>query len=316
MRFGVILVAVVALALAPGLQASGSGAINAPEQRDKPYLVLVSIDGFRWDYQDLHATPALDRIAANGIRAERLIPVFPTLTFPNHYSIATGLYPAHHGLLGNRFPNRDRTRWYSLHERATVQDGSWYGGEPVWVAAEQAGMVTAAFYFVGTEAAIQGTPLSYWRQYDASLPGGTRVQQVLEWLSLPAGQRPHLLTLYFEDVDSASHDFGPGSQENNAAIVRVDGYLGDLLDGISALPYGDEVYVVVVSDHGQIATRANDQILVIDEVADITGATAVDHGAVAFIYLPEDERHRAREIRRRNQRCMETRPRHFACRGA
>ena len=106
--------------------AQGSGGINAPGHRDKPYLVLVSIDGFRWDYQDLYDTPALDRLAANGVRAERMIPVFPTLTFPNHYSIATGLYPANHGLIGNTFPNEDRSDWYAMSKREAVQDGGWY----------------------------------------------------------------------------------------------------------------------------------------------------------------------------------------------
>ncbi len=106
--------------------AAGSGGVNAPDQRDKPYLILVSIDGFRWDYPDPGITPTLDRIAANGIRAQELVPVFPTLTFPNHYSIATGLYPANHGLIGNRFPSKDRTKFYSLYDRDSVQDGSWY----------------------------------------------------------------------------------------------------------------------------------------------------------------------------------------------
>ena len=136
--------------------AAGSGGINAPEHRDKPYLVLISIDGFRWDYQDLHDTPTLDRIADAGIRADALIPVFPTLTFPNHYSIATGLYPANHGIIGNTFPDAVRRDWYSIRDRATVEHGDWYRGEPIWVTAERNGMVTAAFFFVGTEADIGG----------------------------------------------------------------------------------------------------------------------------------------------------------------
>ena len=176
MRFFVWLLLLVASAAL----AQGSGGINLPEHRDKPYLVLVSLDGFRWDYQDLYNTPALDRIAADGVRAERMIPVFPTLTFPNHYSIATGLYPAHHGLIDNTFPNDDLSDWYSIRRREAVQDGAWYAGEPVWVAAEKAGMVTAAYYFVGTEADIQGIPMTYWHTFDASVPGTTRVQPFSE----------------------------------------------------------------------------------------------------------------------------------------
>jgi predicted AlkP superfamily pyrophosphatase or phosphodiesterase len=277
--------------------ASGSGGVNAPEQRNKPYLVLVSLDGFRWDFQNLHDTPALDRITDAGVHAERMIPVFPTLTFPNHYSIATGLYPAGHRLIGNTFPNADLSEWYSLRRREAVQDGKWYGGEPVWVAAEKAGMVTAAYYFVGTEADIQGVPMTYWHQFDASVPGMARVQQVLDWLSMPGERRPHFITLYFEDVDTMTHGYGPGSTQSIAAVERVDGYLGTLLDGIEALPIADDVYLLVVSDHGLIGKRIDDTIFVIDAIADLEGLSVIDHGAAAFIYFPAPDRQRAIEIR-------------------
>jgi len=271
--------------------------VNAADQLDKPYLILISIDGFRWDYQDLYDTPALDRIAASGVRAERMIPVFPTLTFPNHYSIATGLYPANHRLIGNTFPNKDQTEWYSLRKREEVQDGKWYGGEPVWVAAEKAGMVTAAYYFVGTEADIQTIPMTYWHQFDASIPGMERVQQVLDWLSMPDDERPHLITLYFEDVDTATHDYGPGSNRSIDAIRRVDGYLEALLSGIYELPIAEEIYLVVVSDHGQLTKKLDEEILVIDDVVDTDGLSIVDHGAAAFVYFPEPDADRASTIR-------------------
>ena len=121
---------------------NGTGGVNAPEQRDKPYLVLISIDGFRWDYQDLYDTPALDRLAARGVRAESVQPVFPTLTFPNHYSIATGLYPANHGIVANDFPDPDSGDWYLYKSARIVQQGQWYGGEPIWVAAEKNGRIS------------------------------------------------------------------------------------------------------------------------------------------------------------------------------
>lgn len=278
--------------------AQGSGGINAPEHRDKPYLILISLDGFRWDYQDLYDTPALDRIAANGVRAERMIPVFPTLTFPNHYSIATGLYPANHGLIGNAFPNKeDHDDWYAIAKREAVQDGRWYGGEPVWVAAEKAGMVTAAYYFVGTEADIQGVPMTYWHTFDASVPGLDRVSKALEWLSMPEERRPHFITLYFEDVDTMTHGYGPGSDRSIAAIERVDGYLDALLSGIDELPHGADIYLVVVSDHGQLAKKLDDEILVIDEVVDTGGLMIVDHGAAAFVYFREDDPERAESFR-------------------
>jgi len=278
------------------LQAAGSGGINAPEVRDRPYLILVSIDGFRWDYQGLYDTPAMDRIAAAGVRADAMLPVFPTLTFPNHYSIATGLFPAHHGLIGNRFPSKDRQKFYSLYERETVQDGSWYGGEPIWVAAERAGLVTAAFYFVGTEAPVDGVPMTYWKAYDDSIPGSRRVEQALDWLAMDEAHRPHLITLYFEDVDRATHKYAPGSPQSRRSIERVDGYLAELLDGIAALPVADEVYLILVSDHGQTRVR-EDPPFIIERVVNLDGVLSVDHGAISFLYLPESDRDRAIEIR-------------------
>lgn len=283
--------------LATAAGAAGSGGINSSEQRDKPYLLLISIDGFRWDYQDLYDTPTLDRVAANGVRAERMIPVFPTLTFPNHYSIATGLYPARHRLIGNSFPSRDRSRFYTLSDRSAVQDGSWYAGRPVWLAAEESGMVTAAYFFVGTEADIGGVNMTYWNQFDASIPAKERVEQALAWLSMPAESRPHLVTLYFEDVDLASHRYGPGSEESIAAIRRVDDYLETLLNGIEALPIADQVSIVIVSDHGQSAYVKDSPPFIIDEVASLDGLTTVDHGAAAFIYFPEPDRRLAEGLR-------------------
>jgi arylsulfatase A-like enzyme len=277
--------------------AAGSGGINAPDQRDKPYLILVSIDGFRWDYQALYNTPTLDRVAANGVRAERMIPVFPTLTFPNHYSIATGLYPANHGLIGNQFPSKDRIRFYSLRDRNTVQDGSWYGGEPVWVAAERNGMVSAAYFFVGTEAAINGIPMTYWHTFDYAVSGFDRVDKVIEWLSMPDEKRPHMITLYFEDVDLNSHRYGPGSRQSIEAIERVDGYLARLLAGVDNLPVADDLTIVVLSDHGQLRRNTDAEPFIFGEAADLDGLTVVDHGATAFLYFSAPDPDRAVVIR-------------------
>lgn len=270
---------------------------NAPGKLDSPYLVLVSIDGFGSGYQARYETPALDRLAARGVRAKALRPVFPTLTFPNHYSIATGLYPAEHGIVGNDFPDEQRTRWYSLWDRNAVEDGSWYNGEPVWVVAEQHGLVTAAYYFVGTEAAIQGVSPTYWHRYDETVPGEDRVDQVLEWLSMPVESRPHVVTLYFEDVDDAGHEGGPGTALLAAAIRQVDGYVGRLLDGIAALELADQVYVVVVSDHGQSAYVDAGTPFIIADVLDLDGLKIIDGGSYASIYLAGSDSARALAIR-------------------
>ncbi|MDJ0940311.1 MAG: ectonucleotide pyrophosphatase/phosphodiesterase [Woeseiaceae bacterium] len=250
----------------------------------KPYLVLVSIDGFGWDARARADTPALDRLADTGVVAESMRPVFPTLTFPNHYAIATGLYPAEHGIVGNRFPNWERDGWYMLSDREAVQDGSWYSGEPIWVRAEKSGMVAASYFFVGTEAYVGGIRPTYSYLFDADVPGEARVDQVIEWLHLPDEKRPHMLTLYFEDVDDASHAHGPDAPETVAVISKVDGFIGRLLDGIDSLPFADDVYVIVVSDHGQARYSDPENALILDEHVDIGDAGVIQGGNYVKLY--------------------------------
>jgi predicted AlkP superfamily pyrophosphatase or phosphodiesterase len=276
--------------------ASGSGGVNASEHLGKPQVVLISIDGFRWDFQALYETPNLDRIAAAGVRAESLVPAFPTLTFPNHYSIATGRYPARHELVDNSFFSPDRSRYYTLRDRNAVQDGAWYGADPIWVVAEKNGMVSAAFFFVGTEAEIQGIRPTYWKPFNGNVDGETRVDQVLEWLALPDERRPRLITLYFEDVDEATHDYGISSPAMLEAVTLVDSLVGRLLDGIERLPIADDVYLVLVSDHGQSHFRSSEPVFVLDEFLDLTGIRTVDHGAFVALYFDEPNRDRALAI--------------------
>lgn len=233
-----------------------AGGVNDPRHEDAPYVVLLSLDGFRHDYLDRYPTPAFQRLAREGVRAERMIPTFPTKTFPTHYSIATGLYAEHHGLVGNRFWDPEKGAYYSIGDRAAVEDGTWYRGEPIWVTAERQGMRTAAFFFVGSEADAGGVRPTRWKRYDASVPNGARVDTVLAWLGEPAATRPHLVTLYFSDLDDTGHDHGPESLETAAAVAAVDRELGRLLDGIAALPHAGRVYLVVVSDHGMLKAEA------------------------------------------------------------
>ena len=272
--------------------AGGSGGVNAPQQLTKPYVVLISIDGFRWDYPDLFELPALKGIISRGFRAERLVPVFPTLTFPNHYSIATGLYPDRHGLVGNRFPVPEHGLWYALGDRTTVENGRLYHGTPLWVLAEQQGMVSAAYFFVGTEADIQGIRPSHWRSYSKEVPGDARVDQVLSWLGEAPSTRPHFITLYFEEVDDHSHWSGVGSREAVAAMHRVDGYLDRLVKGLQDLPHGNEVYLILVSDHGQAPYIDRSEAFILEDHIDLKGIRTVGEGSYCFLYFSEQERER------------------------
>jgi len=275
----------------------GSGGSNDLDKQDLPHVVLVSLDGFRWDYQDRFATPGMDRLAATGIRAASLQPVFPTVTFPNHYSIATGLNPSSHGIVANSFPSRDRQRWYSLGDPAAVGDGTWYGGEPAWVAVEAAGMVAATYFFVGSEAAIGGIRPTYWEPFDGSVPGDVRVDRVLEWLNMPDDTRPHFIAVYFGDADSVGHQFGPDSVEIAVTVAELDRLLIRLLDGIDQSPVSGEVTVILVADHGMSTYQPGSEVLVLSDVLDLSAMSVVGGGAYAFLFQEQPDLARAVQVR-------------------
>jgi hypothetical protein len=222
---------------------------NRAEQQAKPYVILVSLDGFRYDYPRIYHSPNLDALGARGASApEGMIPAYPSITFPNHYTIVTGLYPEHHGIAANAFYDPVRKQVYSYRDEQTVTDGTWYGGTPLWVLAEQQGMRAACFFWPGSEADVQGVRPTYYMKYDAKFPNRARVEQVLAWLQLPPERRPHFITLYFSDVDSAGHAHGPDSPEVAAAVREVDDEVGRLVAGVEKLNL--RVDVIVVADHG------------------------------------------------------------------
>jgi predicted AlkP superfamily pyrophosphatase or phosphodiesterase len=216
----------------------------------KNYVVMVSMDGFRWDYADLYNTPNLDKLAKEGVKADRLIPSFPTVTFPNHYTIATGLYPDHHGLVNNNFPAPDLGLYYRMSDNNAVINPAFYGGEPIWVTAENQGILSATFFWVGSEAPVKGKQATYWKPYDESISYEARIDTVIEWLSYPPEKRPGFVSLYFDEPDAISHDFGPVSEETGEVVERLDSLIGVLRLKLSALPFSKRINLIVLSDHG------------------------------------------------------------------
>ncbi|MFZ3217263.1 MAG: ectonucleotide pyrophosphatase/phosphodiesterase [Candidatus Acidiferrales bacterium] len=222
---------------------------NSPAQQAKPYVILVSLDGFRYDYPGLYHASNIAALGVRGASAPQgMLPAYPSITFPNHYTIVTGLYPEHHGIVANAFYDPARKQVYSYRDEQTVTDGTWYGGTPLWVLAEEQGMRSACFFWPGSEADIQEVRPTYYMKYDAKFPNPQRVAQVLVWLRLPPAQRPHFITLYFSDVDSAGHAHGPDSPEEAAAVHEVDREIGVLVAGLARLNL--PVDLVVVADHG------------------------------------------------------------------
>lgn len=255
---------------------------NAPAQRAKHYVVLVSLDGFRYDYSSKCGAPNLQHIAEEGASApDGMIPSFPSFTFPNHLSMVTGLYPQHHGIVENNFYDPARKERYAYDNPASVRDGTWYGGVPLWVLAEKQGMRTACFFWPGSEAEIGGMRPSHYIHYDAKIPDDQRIAQVIAWLQLPTAQRPHLITLYYSEPDHSGHKTGPDSQETAAAVRHVDSLIGTLEADLKALTL--PVDLVVVSDHGMENVEGN--WIDLDKFADLS--QFVTDGAL--LYAPNEE---------------------------
>jgi len=223
---------------------------NTAAQQAKHYVVLVSLDGFRYDYATKYGSKNLLAMAARGASApDGMIPSYPSVTFPNHYTIVTGLYPDHHGIVANSFYDPARKEGYSYTNPKITGDGSWYGGTPLWVLAEKQGMRAASFFWPSSNAEIQGKRPSYYlAPYDDNFPDQKRVEQVLAWLQLPPEKRPHFISLYYPNTDHAGHTYGPDAAETAEAVRHVDEMIGKLSDGIAAS--GLPVDLIVVADHG------------------------------------------------------------------
>ena len=225
-----------------------AGRKNSAGQQNKPYVILISADGFRYDYAEKYHAEHLLELAALGVKAAAMEPSFPSVTFPNHYTIVTGLYPSHHGLVDNSFLDPARKQFYSMSDKAKVADGTWYGGTPLWVLAEQQQMLSASFYWVASEATIQSQISTYYYIYNDKISIHNRIQAVVNWLNLPAGKRPHFITFYFPQVDHAGHVFGPDAPETKKEVLFVDSAVNELNKAVKAT--GLNVDFIFVADHG------------------------------------------------------------------
>lgn len=239
----------------------------------KPTVILISLDGFRYDYLDKYKPPTLNRLARAGVRAKWMVPSFPTKTFPNHYTIATGLYPEHHGIVENNV--YDFGEIFRIDDRSRVQESRWWLGEPIWVTAEKQNQIAASYFFVGSEAKVAGELPTFWRTYNGRVPPEMRVDQVLGWLDLPANKRPTMITMYFSDTDDAGHEFGPDAEETRYAVLNTDRYVRQLVDGLTVRGISDRVNIVIVSDHGMAARDQRDAV-VLDDYFDTTDKTLAD----------------------------------------
>ncbi|HYE23903.1 MAG TPA: ectonucleotide pyrophosphatase/phosphodiesterase [Clostridia bacterium] len=254
----------------------------AQEQGRRVTTILVSIDGLRYDYMDRYDMPNLRALAAEGVRAEAMQPSFPSKTFPNHYTIVTGLYPAHHGIIANNMWDPQLKAKFSLHDRAQVQNPRWWGGEPIWVTAERQNCPAATLFWPGSEVAISGVRPTHWLPYDHTMSNSARVDRLIEWVSLEGAQQPCIATLYFEQVDNAGHDFGPDAPQTAAAAHEIDGEVGRLIQALRGRNLWDKVNLIVVSDHGMARTPASQRIP-LDDYIDLNSVEIADWNPVLAI---------------------------------
>ena len=295
------LVAGLALAAVPQLlagQATGFNpalplihADNGPNSavaQKQHYVVLVSLDGFRWDYASRDGAKNLLALGKQGVWApEGMLPSYPSLTFPNHYTIVTGLYPEHHGLVANSFYDAIKQARYAMSDPVAVTDGSWYGGVPLWSLAESQGMRTACLFWPGSEAQIAGFRPTYYARFDSRTEATDAVEQariddVVALLRLPETDRPHFITVYYSEPDHEGHEFGPDAPETRAAELKMDELVGKLKAGLDAT--GLPIDLVVVSDHGMVKVEGG--WVTLDQFADLSGVEAV--GSLLYGRTEED----------------------------
>jgi predicted AlkP superfamily pyrophosphatase or phosphodiesterase len=292
------LLALAALALSacattpppPPVAQAAEAAQAAPQEARAPVTILISIDGFRPDYLGRGVTPNLSRLAAEGVTGP-MHPSFPSKTFPNHYTLVTGLRPDHNGIIANKM--EDARRPGEVFTMASDDPFWWNDAEPIWVAAEKAGIRTATMFWPGANVAIGGKRADTWpnaltggvrpddwQQYNEAVTGTQRVNGVLDWLRRPAAIRPAFLTLYFDTVDTAGHRFGPGDARTTVAVAEVDAQIGDLLRGLATL--GQPANLVIVADHGMAETSST-RTIALDRVADPADYRIVESGPYAAL---------------------------------
>lgn len=255
------------------------------------YVLLVSFDAFRYDYAEKYNLPNFKKLASEGASTKMMLSGFPSKTFPNHYSIITGMYPGNHGLVDNKFYVKERNAFYAIADRSKVEDPYYYKGYPLWQWLQKHGMKTASYFWVGSEAPIQGEFPTYYHRYNQSIPDEERIDAVIRWFELPKSERPRFATLYFSFVDTEGHNSGPNSETLKQAVEEADRLLGILMQKIKNLNL--PITTIVVSDHGMIEMETkNDNLIDMEGIGNYLKDKAhfVNNGMHGHIYVENPEK--------------------------
>jgi predicted AlkP superfamily pyrophosphatase or phosphodiesterase len=274
---GVLVASLLLAACAPRHMAAPVAAAAEPKQS----LLLISIDGFRWDYFNRPGAANLRALAARGVRAERMVPSFPSVTFPNHYTIVTGLLPEHHGIISNNMVDSAFGK-FAIGDNPAVRDPRWWGGEPIWNTAELQHERAAPVSWPGSEAPIGGMRPTWWKKFDAKESRADKVREVLALLALRPDSAPRLITQYFPEVDHNGHIFGPDTPQTDSAITQVDSAVGAIVDGIARMHLDGRVNVIVLADHGMAAISPS-RVVFIDDYVSLDSVDVIDWGAYALV---------------------------------
>lgn len=264
------------------------------------YTILLSFDGFRWDYANRKITPTLDSIAKNGVSALSLQPSFPTKTFPNHYTIVTGLYPQNHGIIANNMYDPVYDEYFSLNDRSAVENSRWYKGEAIWETAKKFGLITASYFWPGSEVDVDYRQPNYFHKYDHGRPYNERIDGVIEWLQLPYSERPKFITIYFDAADTDGHKYGPDSEEINLTIMKLDSLLNSMIAKIDSIGLKDSTNLIIVSDHGMM--NVSDQKIVrLDNLLSGFNFVSVEDGPFMFIYPDNTDKQKMYSVLKENE---------------
>ena len=260
------------------------GRVNAKKQTKKPYVILISADGFRYDLAKKYNAKTLLKLSKEGVQAEYMQPSFPSLTFPNHYTIVTGMYPSHHGIVDNSMYDKKKNATYTIGNRKEVADSIWYGGVPLWVLCEQHKMLSASFYWVGSETAVDGVRPTYYYNYSDKIDIDTRINGVKKWLDLPEDKRPHFITFYLPEVDHAEHKYGPESKETEEAVTFVDESIKKMTEALA--PLALDINYIFVVDHGMTTVDVKNTLSLPASV-DTAKFKAVGGSSVIHLYAKD-----------------------------
>lgn len=232
---------------------------NTAASLTKPYVILISADGFRYDYAKKYNAKNILKLAEKGVSAKAMIPSYPSITGPNHYTMITGLFPSHTGFVDNYFYDKKRNDLFGMSMQSKISDGSWLGGTPLWSLAEQQGMLAASLFWVASNSDAGGVRPTYYYQYHEKFSADQKINIVLNWLKLPEERRPHLITFYFPEVDKNGHLYGSESLEVQNAVQFVDDAIGKLIEKVNEL-HLPNVNFIFVSDHGMIDVDIEDTL--------------------------------------------------------